>query len=263
MKTSIKTILLLIMFIVSITLILLPTSVNATYSAKIAIEPSKTEVTPGETIDLVVKMNDIQDAGTGILEMMGEVEYDTNFFDGGITGAAFMQGKDKLFTISSNTPITESGSVFATVQIKVKSNATGSGYIKFTNLVSSTGEEATSSDITLNFTVKNSSNPPSTQPSNPPSSSPSNPPSTQPSTQPSTKPPSGGSGNGGSGSGGTGTTQKPSQSSGGSSTTNKQQTGTSPYALPKAGKAVVAVLIVLFGIASTVSFIFYRRYRKL
>lgn len=260
MKTGIKTLSLLIMFIILITLILLPTSVNATYSAKIAIEPSKTEVSPGETIDLVVKMNNIQDAGTGILEMMGEVEYDTNFFDGGITGAAFMQGKDKLFTISSNTPITESGSVFATVQIKVKSNATGSGYIKFTNLVSSTGDEATSPDITLNFTVKNSSNPPSPSPS--PSAKPSNPPSPSPS--PSTKPPSGGSGNGGSSSGGgTGTSQKPSQSSGGSSTTNKQQTGTSPYALPKAGKAVVAVLIVLFGIASTVSFIFYRKYRKL
>lgn len=155
MKVSLKSI--AIILITMMLIAVLPTTVKATYSATVSIQPDKKEVKPGDTVTLVIVLKDIEDVGTGILDMLGKIEYDSNFFEDDIqvdSGATWMMGKDNLFMIGAAAPVTQSGKRFAGITMKVKENATGTSAIKFTELITSSGDgEAVSPNVTLTFTV--------------------------------------------------------------------------------------------------------------
>lgn len=130
------------------------TSVDAAYSAQVQMVPNKTEVNPGETINVVINLTNVVDAGEGADVMGGKIEYDANFFEN-ITasqGSWMLNNENGLFNLTTN-PLKADGQ-FAVLQFKVSESATGSTTVKFTELTTTAGEEEpTSPDITLNFSV--------------------------------------------------------------------------------------------------------------
>lgn len=156
MKTNLKIILVLLISIMMICM--LATTVKAEYSASVRITPDKTEVRPGDTINLTIEFYDMVDVNdTGANSMEGVVQYDTAFFDSiGGTGCELNPQTGKFNILG--TTLTEDG-VFATLQLKVSENATGTATVTFTDIITSDGgegeelSEAPSADITLTFTV--------------------------------------------------------------------------------------------------------------
>ena len=151
----------LFIILMSVMLILaFTTQVRAEYSADVVMTPDKTEVKPGDVITIKVELANVVDAGTGANVMSGYIEYDENF----ISKVAASQGtwtinpETKMFLLEGNV-LTEDGE-YATLQLTVSDNATGSSTVKFTQLMTSEGTaEPTSDDITLTFNVASEENP--------------------------------------------------------------------------------------------------------
>lgn len=159
MKTNFKTVLILLILAMVVTL--LPTTVRAEYSATVSITPDKTKVQPGDTVNLVVELKDIVDAGTGVTDMQGKMEYDKTFFESitATQGSYTANEETNTFILGTGTPITEEGEQFAVLQLKVSSKATGTSRINFTELITSNGEaEPSSPAITLDFEVEEEGN---------------------------------------------------------------------------------------------------------
>ena len=173
MKTKLKIMLIMLMIIMLITVF--TTSVKAEYSAIVTMTPDKTEVNPGDTISVVVNLEDVVDAGTGASEMAGYVEYDSNFIESisSTQGTWATNPETGMFLLSGNI-LTEDGQ-FAVLQFKVSENATGSSSVTFTQIITSDGTaEPSSPDITLTFTVADPEEPSNPEdPNNP--EDPSNP----------------------------------------------------------------------------------------
>ncbi len=173
MKTKLKIMLIALMVIMLITVF--TTSVKAEYSAIVTMTPDKTEVNPGDTISVVVNLEDVVDAGTGASEMAGYVEYDSNFIESisSTQGTWATNPETGMFLLSGNI-LTEDGQ-FAVLQFKVSENATGSSSVTFTQIITSDGTaEPSSPDITLTFTVADPEDPSNPEdPNNP--EDPSNP----------------------------------------------------------------------------------------
>ena len=158
MKTKLKMILIILMAIMLITVF--TTSVKAEYSATVTMVPDKTEVNPGDTVSVVVNLEDVVDAGTGASEMAGYVEYDSNFIESisSTQGTWTTNPETGMFLLSGNI-LTEDGQ-FAILQFKVSENATGTSSVTFTQIITSDGTaEPTSPDITLTFTVADPEDP--------------------------------------------------------------------------------------------------------
>ena len=158
MKTKLKIMLIMLMIIMLITVF--TTSVKAEYSAIVTMTPDKTEVNPGDTISVVVNLEDVVDAGTGASEMAGYVEYDSNFIESisSTQGTWATNPETGMFLLSGNI-LTEDGQ-FAVLQFKVSENATGSSSVTFTQIITSDGTaEPSSPDITLTFTVADPEDP--------------------------------------------------------------------------------------------------------
>ena len=140
---------------------MLPTMVKAEYSARVTMTPNKTQVNPGDTVNIVVALADVVDAGTGANEMQGTIGYDSDFFESvtASQGSWTMNEGNGKFTLGG-TLLTGDGQ-FAILQLKVSENATGSTTVKFTDLKTANGSSAepTSPDITLNFSVAESEEP--------------------------------------------------------------------------------------------------------
>ena len=173
MKTKLKMILIILMAIMLIAVF--TTSVKAEYSATVTMVPDKTEVNPGDTVSVVVNLEDVVDAGTGASEMAGYVEYDSNFIESisSTQGTWTTNPETGMFLLSGNI-LTEDGQ-FAILQFKVSENATGTSSVTFTQIITSDGTaEPTSPDITLTFTVADPEDPSNPEdPNNP--EDPSNP----------------------------------------------------------------------------------------
>lgn len=164
MKTNLKTILILLIAIMVIGM--LSTNVKAEYSAEVQMTPDKTEVNPGDTINVVVELVNIVDAGTGASDMAGTFEYDTDFFDSITASQGTWDSANGNFILSGSI-LTQDGQ-FAVLQLKVSDNATGTGSITFSNIITSNGYgEPSSPDITLTFNVVDEEDPGNTdEPSN-------------------------------------------------------------------------------------------------
>ena len=124
------------------------------YSAKIQFVPDKTEVKPGETINISVKLTDIKNPGSGANMASGTLTYDNKFFSDILqNGKSY---KDTQWLNAETGKILIDGNNLTTDgEFKVSDSATGSTTLKFTNLTSSNGnDEPTSDDVTLTFNIK-------------------------------------------------------------------------------------------------------------
>ena len=153
MKTKLKSI--VVIFITIMIIGMLPTIVKAEYSAKVTMTPNETEIKPGDTINIVIDLKDVVEAGTGVNEMEGTIEYDPEFF-GSITalqGSLTINETNGMFTLGGNL-LTEDGQ-FAILQLKVSEEATESTTVRFTNIKTANGSnsEPTSPDISLQFKI--------------------------------------------------------------------------------------------------------------
>lgn len=157
-KTAKKLLMLLILMIV---VAIIPINAYA-FTATINIIPEKTQVTAGETIELAIKLSDIADLGAdgGINAIGGTISYDKDFFEE-ITGFLSLNEETGKFAIMSTSDkgVTTDSETFAVIKAKVKSDAKGNGYIKFTDLSSANGgdTEVASADVSLDFTIENNS----------------------------------------------------------------------------------------------------------
>ncbi len=132
----------------------------AKLQAKIEITPSSTEIVAGEKATFTLKLTNVANAEGGIVgAIAGTISYDKNFFEGleytGITMNEETGRFSKMDSFSNNSNI-------GTITLKVKSNATGTGKVEFTNLEANDGRddyeegEATTPDETITIEVKQS-----------------------------------------------------------------------------------------------------------
>lgn len=113
----------------------------ASLTAIVNVEPSSTEVSAGDEVTFNFKITDIENAAQDtVTAASGIIEYDTDFFEA-ITEE---DCSGVLNTANGNFNFAFSASAdkdIGTIKLKVKSDATGSGIVKFTELAASDGEE--------------------------------------------------------------------------------------------------------------------------
>ena len=135
-------------------------SYGAALKATINVTADKTEVEPGSTVTISMKLINVSDAEGGIVgAVAGIIEYDKNFFeDFKYSGISINLESGKF----SKMDRLVDGSDIGTVTLKVKDNATGTGTIKFTKLAANDGRddyeagEASTPDTTITITAKKS-----------------------------------------------------------------------------------------------------------
>lgn len=170
MNSKIKKMVVFIVAILAISII--PTMSKAAYSAKMDIVPDKTSVKPGNTINVVINLKDVKEAGTGVGAIAGILNYDSKFFSSvkmdGVEAANsnWYVPSTQKFSITASNPLTKDGE-FKTLQFTVSDTAVGSSKVEFKDLISSGGGtqddptleiESKSDDVTLTFTVSSDDN---------------------------------------------------------------------------------------------------------
>lgn len=163
MKKKLKLIIILIIAIVAISII--PTISKAEYSAKIEVVADKTNVKPGDTVNVTIRLKDVKDAGTGVNAVSGIMKYDSNFFssvkNNGVEGTSSNQewyNSNTGVILLDGTTLTSDGD-FKVLQFTVSNTATGSTTVNFTKMHSTTGSnEVYSDDVALTFTVGSDNN---------------------------------------------------------------------------------------------------------
>ena len=170
MNSKIKKMVVFIVAILAISII--PTMSKAAYSAKMDIVPDKTSVKPGDTINVVINLKDVKEAGTGVGAIAGILNYDSKFFSSvkmdGVEAANsnWYVPSTQKFSITASNPLTKDGE-FKTLQFTVSDTAVGSSKVEFKDLISSGGGtqddptleiESKSDDVTLTFTVSSDDN---------------------------------------------------------------------------------------------------------
>ena len=155
----------LLIILISMVLVLgmLTTTVKAVHSAQIEMVPEKTTVQPGETIEVVVNLTNVQNAvdedgnPDGINLLGGMVEYDENFFED--IGVGEIGPNGFLLDSDDGAGLTEDGQ-FTVIEFKISDTASGSSTVRFTGLsTSNITDEADSEDISLTFTVSDEEEP--------------------------------------------------------------------------------------------------------
>lgn len=134
-------------------------SFAAKLQATITITPSNQEIEPGEAVTFTMKLTNVSNAEGGIVgAIAGKIEYDKNFFENlTYTGITMNTETGKFSKMDSFTDNSEIG----TIKLRVKSNATGKGEVKFTELAANDGRddfeegEATTENRTITITTKN------------------------------------------------------------------------------------------------------------
>ncbi|MBQ9658420.1 MAG: hypothetical protein IJV31_06605 [Clostridia bacterium] len=154
MKKILSSIILILVVIAALSTI----SNAAALQATISITPDKTEVNPGDSVTFTLKLINGDDVGAA----SGVIQYDTNFFESmthssGI-GINTGTGKFSMFVTPGEPNI-------GTFTLKVKSTATGTGNVKFTELEASDSEDiATTPDVSIDIKIKETTEQPSTNP---------------------------------------------------------------------------------------------------
>lgn len=133
-------------------------SYAAALQATIKITPNSTEVKQGDIVTFSMQLVNVSNAEGGIVgAISGIITYDTNFFEeltySGITMNESTGKFTKMDSFTNNSNI-------GTITLKVKSNATGTGNVNFTELAANDGRddyeegEATTPNETFNITIK-------------------------------------------------------------------------------------------------------------
>ena len=141
----------------------------ADLSANIDVTADKTEVAAGDDVTFTLKIKDIANAADNqITAVGGIITYDTNFFET-ITESSIEPSASAdirtdtgafAYICKANSGTT---TTIGTIKLKVKSSATGSGNVTFSNLESSDGESSASSENkTISISIKTASNDSST-----------------------------------------------------------------------------------------------------
>ena len=133
------------------------TSFAAKLEATISITPSSTEVKPGDTVTFTMKTTNITNSEDGkVYAIAGVLTYDKNFFEELNMSLTYNEENGKftgMGNYANNTTVD-------TITLKVKSGATGTGTVSFTELTSSDGRddyengEASSPDVNITITAK-------------------------------------------------------------------------------------------------------------
>ena len=151
MKKILSSIILILVVIAALSTI----SNAAALQATILITPDKTEVNPGDSVTFTLKLINGDDVGA----VAGVIQYDTNFFESMTSsGIGINTGTGKFSKF-----VTPGEPNIGTFTLKVKSTATGTGNVKFTELEASDGvDTANTPDVSMDIKIKETTEQPST-----------------------------------------------------------------------------------------------------
>ena len=157
-----KKIISIITFVLAIIIIWNTMSYAAALQATIKITPNSTEIKKGETVTFSMQLVNVANAEGGIVgAISGNISYDTNFFEGlTYSGITMNESTGKFTKMDSFT----NNSNIGTITLKVKSDATGTGTITFTELAANDGRddyeegEATTPNETFSISIKEDNN---------------------------------------------------------------------------------------------------------
>lgn len=134
--------------------------------ATIEITANKTSVVEGDEVEFTFTIKDLKNAkDDSIAAIEGKVEYNTDFFE--FVSTTFSTGgqSGEKFNV---TKVGKEGEVYAKLVLKVKENASGTGDVKFTELMASDGDmdkaegAAEASTNPISFNIAKTVTPPST-----------------------------------------------------------------------------------------------------
>lgn len=134
--------------------------------ATIEITANKTSVVEGDEVEFTFTIKDLKNAkDDSIAAIEGKVEYNTDFFE--FVSTTFSTGgqSGEKFNV---TKVGKKGEVYAKLVLKVKENASGTGDVKFTELMASDGDmdkaegDAEASTNPISFNIAKTVTPPST-----------------------------------------------------------------------------------------------------
>ena len=134
--------------------------------ATIEITANKTSVVEGDEVEFTFTIKDLKNAkDDSIAAIEGKVEYNTDFFE--FLSTTFSTGgqSGEKFNV---TKVGKEGEVYAKLVLKVKENASGTGEVKFTELMASDGDmdkaegAAEASTNPISFNIAKTVTPPST-----------------------------------------------------------------------------------------------------
>lgn len=151
MKKTISVIIILLIYILSISSI----AYAASLQAKLEVTVDKTEITKGgEYVTFSIKIKDIANAADGsVTAAEGTIVYNKDFFEiinpDDCTGIMINQTNGMFSVAFSATSSKDLG----LIKLKVKNSPTGIGNVKFTGLTASDGEEIAKTDD-QEFTIK-------------------------------------------------------------------------------------------------------------
>ena len=134
--------------------------------ATIEITANKTSVVEGDEVEFTFTIKDLKNAkDDSIAAIEGKVEYNTDFFE--FVSTTFSTGgqSGEKFNV---TKVGKKGEVYAKLVLKVKENASGTGDVKFTELMASDGDmdkaegdaEASTNPISFSYQIVNPITPP-------------------------------------------------------------------------------------------------------
>ena len=155
-----------LLIILIILLIWSSASFAAALMAEIDITQDKTEAIAGDTVTFTLKLTNVQNAEGGIVSAIaGKVEYDKDFYEDLVASDFTLNEETGKF---SRLGSFKNDSVIGTMSLKVKSNATGSGNVTFTELAANDGrddiEESEAETEDKTFTVEIAQEPTSPTP---------------------------------------------------------------------------------------------------
>ena len=130
--------------------------------ATIEITANKTSVVEGDEVEFTFTIKDLKNAkDDSIAAIEGKVEYNTDFFE--FVSTTFSTGgqSGEKFNV---TKVGKEGEVYAKLVLKVKENASGTGDVKFTELMASDGDmdKAVASTNPISFNIAKTVTPPPT-----------------------------------------------------------------------------------------------------
>jgi len=130
--------------------------------ATIEITANKTSVVEGDEVEFTFTIKDLKNAkDDSIAAIEGKVEYNTDFFE--FVSTTFSTGgqSGEKFNV---TKVGKEGEVYAKLVLKVKENASGTGDVKFTELMASDGDmdKAEASTNPISFNIAKTVTPPPT-----------------------------------------------------------------------------------------------------
>ncbi len=162
---SIITVLLMTIFMMG-TVFAVAVNALVKLEATIEITANKTSVVEGDEVEFTFTIKDLKNAkDDSIAAIEGKVEYNTDFFE--FVSTTFSTGgqSGEKFNV---TKVGKEGEVYAKLVLKVKENASGTGDVKFTELMASDGDmdkaegdaEASTNPISFSYQIVNPITPP-------------------------------------------------------------------------------------------------------